>query len=141
VHIVFVALILATATFGHQVVEKAQEHETVTLIAPSLDSYALPVAKKIASGGGGGAITINCQPLKADCRSLQCSKLHRRRLFFAISIQSWRLSRRWSFLRKCAWLQIICRTWVILRRRHFLPLHLPMERAQVAALVQDRVAA
>jgi periplasmic protein TonB len=54
VHIVFVALILATATFGHQVVEKAQEHETVTLIAPSLDSYALPVAKTIASGGGGG---------------------------------------------------------------------------------------
>ncbi len=54
VHIVFVALILASATLGHQVVQKVQEHETVTLIAPSLDSYALPVAKKVASGGGGG---------------------------------------------------------------------------------------
>src|SRR5258708_2057345 len=54
VHIVLVALILASATFGHHVVEKVQPHETVTLIAPSPDSYALPVAKKIASGGGGG---------------------------------------------------------------------------------------
>jgi len=54
VHVVFVGLVLLTATFGHQVVQKVQPHETVTLIAPSLDSYALPVAKKIASGGGGG---------------------------------------------------------------------------------------
>lgn len=53
-HIVLLALILASATLGHQVVQKVQEHETVTLIAPSPDSYALPVAKKVASGGGGG---------------------------------------------------------------------------------------
>src|SRR5216684_4101860 len=52
VHVVFLGLILLTATFGHQVVQKVQPHETVMLIAPSLDSYALPVAKKIASGGG-----------------------------------------------------------------------------------------
>src|SRR6266851_4646924 len=56
VHIVLLALILASATLGHQVVQKVQEHETVTLIAPSPDSYALPVAKKVASGGGGGGI-------------------------------------------------------------------------------------
>jgi periplasmic protein TonB len=31
-----------------------QQRETVTLIAPSPDSYALPVAKKVVSGGGGG---------------------------------------------------------------------------------------
>jgi periplasmic protein TonB len=54
VHIVLLALILGTATFGHQVVQRIQPHETVTLIAPSPDSYAMPVAKKVVSGGGGG---------------------------------------------------------------------------------------
>jgi TonB family protein len=48
------ALLLGGATFGHQAVEAVQPHETVTLIAPSPDSYALPVAKKVISGGGGG---------------------------------------------------------------------------------------
>lgn len=54
IHICVLGLILATATLGHQVIAKAPVHETVTLIAPSLDSYALPVAKKVVSGGGGG---------------------------------------------------------------------------------------
>jgi periplasmic protein TonB len=54
VHIVVLAAILGTATFGHQVVAKVEQHETVTLIAPSPDSYALPVAKKVVAGGGGG---------------------------------------------------------------------------------------
>lgn len=54
VHAVVLALILGGAVFGHQVVQKVQQHETVTLIAPSPDSYALPVAKKLVSGGGGG---------------------------------------------------------------------------------------
>lgn len=54
VHVILLALILGTATVGHQVVQRVQQHETVTLIAPSPDSYVLPVAKKIASGGGGG---------------------------------------------------------------------------------------
>jgi periplasmic protein TonB len=54
VHVVLLALLLGSAMFGHQVVQKVQQHETVTLIAPSPDAYALPVAKKIASGGGGG---------------------------------------------------------------------------------------
>src|ERR1700678_1996163 len=53
-HVVVVGLLLAGTIFGHKVVSKAPEHETVTLIAPSPDSYALPVAKKIVSGGGGG---------------------------------------------------------------------------------------
>jgi periplasmic protein TonB len=53
-HVVFIGLILASATFSHQVVQKVQQHETVTLIAPSPDSYAMPVAKKVVSGGGGG---------------------------------------------------------------------------------------
>jgi protein TonB len=54
VHLVVVGLILAATVFGHQVVVQEKPRETVTLIAPSPDSYALPVAKKIASGGGGG---------------------------------------------------------------------------------------
>jgi TonB family protein len=52
---VVVGLILASAMFGHQVVQKVQQQrEVVTLIAPSPDSYALPVAKTVISGGGGG---------------------------------------------------------------------------------------
>ncbi len=54
IHVVLLALILGGAMFGHQVVQKVEQHETVTLIAPSPDSYALPVAKKVVSGGGGG---------------------------------------------------------------------------------------
>lgn len=53
-HIVVVGLILGGTIFGHQVVQKVHQQEEVTLIAPSPDSYALPVAKKIVSGGGGG---------------------------------------------------------------------------------------
>src|SRR5580692_9017028 len=54
VHVVLLALLLAGSIFGHKVVARVQQHETVTLIAPSPDSYALPVAKKVVSGGGGG---------------------------------------------------------------------------------------
>lgn len=53
-HIVILGLILSGALYGHQVVQQVQQHETVTLIAPSQDSYALPAAKTIVSGGGGG---------------------------------------------------------------------------------------
>jgi TonB family protein len=54
IHVALIALILAGATFGHQVVQQVRQREIVTLIAPSPDSYALPVAKKVVSGGGGG---------------------------------------------------------------------------------------
>jgi periplasmic protein TonB len=54
VHLVALGLILSGITVGHQVVQQMQKHETVTLIAPSPDSYAMPVAKKVVSGGGGG---------------------------------------------------------------------------------------
>jgi TonB family protein len=55
VHAAALALLLSGATFGHQVVQQVKEqHETVTLIAPSPDSYTMPVAKTIVSGGGGG---------------------------------------------------------------------------------------
>ena len=53
-HVIVVGLIVGFTLFGHQVVQKQQQQETVTLIAPSPDSYALPVAKKVVSGGGGG---------------------------------------------------------------------------------------
>jgi len=54
IHFALLGLILCGAIFGHQAMQEVQQHETVTLIAPPLDSYTLPVAKKIASGGGGG---------------------------------------------------------------------------------------
>jgi periplasmic protein TonB len=54
VHVAVLGLILASAAFSHQVVQKAEQRETVTLIAPSPDPYAMPVAKKVVSGGGGG---------------------------------------------------------------------------------------
>jgi periplasmic protein TonB len=54
VHIVLLALLVGGTFFGHKVVARVEQHETVTLIAPSPDSYALPVAKKVVSGGGGG---------------------------------------------------------------------------------------
>lgn len=54
VHTVIVAFLLGGSLFGHRVVAKAPEQETVTLIAPSPDSYALPISKQVVSGGGGG---------------------------------------------------------------------------------------
>jgi protein TonB len=54
VHVALLSLILSGVLFGHQVLQQVRQHETVTLIAPPLDSYALPVAKKVVSGGGGG---------------------------------------------------------------------------------------
>jgi TonB family protein len=54
VHVVLLAVILGGATFGHHVVQQAKQREIVTLIAPSPDTYALPTAKTIVSGGGGG---------------------------------------------------------------------------------------
>jgi periplasmic protein TonB len=54
VHAVLIGLVLAGASFTHQVVEQPKQREVVTLIAPSPDSYALPAAKTVVSGGGGG---------------------------------------------------------------------------------------
>ncbi|MGA7400733.1 MAG: energy transducer TonB [Candidatus Sulfotelmatobacter sp.] len=55
IHVVLLALLLGSSILGrHAVVSKVEQHETVTLIAPSPDSYALPVAKKVVGGGGGG---------------------------------------------------------------------------------------
>jgi periplasmic protein TonB len=54
VHAVLIGVILGITMLGSKVVPQITPHETVTLIAPSPDSYALPVSTKIASGGGGG---------------------------------------------------------------------------------------
>lgn len=53
VHAVVILLLLSGVFVSHQVVQR-ETHQTVTLIAPSLDTYAAPVAKKVISGGGGG---------------------------------------------------------------------------------------
>lgn len=53
IHIAVIGLLLSGAFVSHEIVQK-QTRQTVTLIAPSPESYALPVAKKVISGGGGG---------------------------------------------------------------------------------------
>jgi len=53
VHLAVLVLLLSGIFVSHQVMER-KTHETVTLIAPSPESYALPVAKTVISGGGGG---------------------------------------------------------------------------------------
>jgi hypothetical protein len=54
VHVVIIGLILFGASYSPKVIPLIKPQENVVLIAPSPDSYALPVATKIASGGGGG---------------------------------------------------------------------------------------
>jgi len=53
VHLALVGLLVSGVFVSHQITVRPT-HETVTLIAPSPDTYALPVAKKVISGGGGG---------------------------------------------------------------------------------------
>ncbi len=65
VHLVFIALLASGIFVSHQVIQR-QTRETVTLIAPSPESYALPVAKKVISGGGGGGDHDVIQPPKGN---------------------------------------------------------------------------
>ncbi len=53
IHIAVIGLLLSGIFVSHQITERKQR-QVVTLIAPSPESYALPVAKKVISGGGGG---------------------------------------------------------------------------------------
>jgi periplasmic protein TonB len=54
IHAVFLGLLLSGIFVSHAIVQRVATRQTVTLIAPSPESYALPMSKKIASGGGGG---------------------------------------------------------------------------------------
>jgi TonB family protein len=63
VHAVLIAIV-GIAISAPKVVEQIKPHETVTLIAPSPESYALPVATKVASGGGGGGARERLTPPK-----------------------------------------------------------------------------
>ncbi len=54
IHVVVIGLLLSGVFVGRQVVERVAPRQTVTLIAPSPDSYALRTAKTVVSGGGGG---------------------------------------------------------------------------------------
>ena len=54
IHVVLLGVLLSGALIGHQVVQKVEARQSVILIAPSPESYALPTAKKVISGGGGG---------------------------------------------------------------------------------------
>lgn len=52
-HVVVIVLLMSGIFVTHQITQ-GLTRQTVTLIAPSPESYALPVAKKVISGGGGG---------------------------------------------------------------------------------------
>lgn len=54
IHVAFVALLLSGIFVSHEIVQRAPQHQVVTLVAPSPDSYALQTSKKVVSGGGGG---------------------------------------------------------------------------------------
>lgn len=54
VHMVMLGLLLSGALFGRQIVQKVAPRQVVTLIAPSPETYSIPVSKKLISGGGGG---------------------------------------------------------------------------------------
>jgi len=53
IHVAVVGLLLSGIFVTHQVTQREQR-QVVTLIAPSAEDYALPVAKKKIGGGGGG---------------------------------------------------------------------------------------
>jgi len=53
IHVAVIGLLLSGIFVTHQITQRPT-HEVVTLIAPSPETYALPVAKKVISGGGGG---------------------------------------------------------------------------------------
>jgi periplasmic protein TonB len=54
IHVVLLGLLLSGAFVGHEVVQKVAARQSVILIAPSPESYALPTSKTVISGGGGG---------------------------------------------------------------------------------------
>lgn len=54
IHMAVIALLVSGAFFAPQIVQKVTQHEHVTLIAPSPDTYVLQAAKTVVSGGGGG---------------------------------------------------------------------------------------
>jgi len=53
-HALLIGAVAAFALLPHEVRSEAKPIARVTLIAPSLESYALPLATKQAGGGGGG---------------------------------------------------------------------------------------
>lgn len=53
IHIAIVGLLLSGMFVSHEITQR-QKREVVTLIAPSPETYTLPVSRKVTSGGGGG---------------------------------------------------------------------------------------
>lgn len=54
VHVALIGALLSGAFVGHQIVQVVTEKQHVTLIAPSPETYVMPTAKTVVSGGGGG---------------------------------------------------------------------------------------
>jgi periplasmic protein TonB len=53
IHIAVIGLLLSGVFVSHEITQR-QTRQVVTLVAPSPDTYTLPISKKIISGGGGG---------------------------------------------------------------------------------------
>jgi TonB family protein len=54
VHMAIIGALISGALVSHQIVQKVVARQTVTLVAPSPESYVLPTSRKEVSGGGGG---------------------------------------------------------------------------------------
>ena len=109
-HVVFIALLIASAIFGRQVVQKVAPRQIVALIAPSPDSYALPTSPKVVSGGGGEEITTFSPRPKDIYLSQQCSRSRLQRWLCATRILVLPLNQLWLFLLRYTLLKIACRT-------------------------------
>jgi periplasmic protein TonB len=75
IHAVLVGLLVASASFGHKVVQRVTQHETVTLIAPSPDTYTMTPAKKEVRGGGGGGDQDHLQAPKGRLPKLAMQQI------------------------------------------------------------------
>jgi periplasmic protein TonB len=75
IHAVLIGLLVASASFGHQVVQEVKKHETVTLIAPSPDSYTMTSSIKEVSGGGGGGDLDHLQAPKGRLPKLAMQQI------------------------------------------------------------------
>ena len=115
IHIALIGLILAGATFGHQVVQTVSPREIVTLIAPSPDSYALPVAKKVVSGGGGGGDHDTLQAPKGRLPKLAMQQITPPQIVLRNDHPKLAVEPKVVVPPRFAWLKTVCSTWGILR--------------------------
>jgi len=75
VHIALIGSLLASASLRHEVIAAVQPQPTVTLIAPSPETYTLPPSKKEVAGGGGGGDHDRLPPTKGRLPKLAMTQI------------------------------------------------------------------